>query len=235
VFEFNDLGVIVDNKITWSTHIKSIKARAMRNLGYIKRVLGNNVSLDAKRMLYISLVRSVVMYASQVWSPYLKRDLAMLESIQRQATMYMVKYTDIDYIGRLDATNLLPLAYIREINDILLFYSMMYDRTSINLGRYFTFNDDVRRGRSKVNNYNIVLSRFNTRHCSHGFTNRVIHLWDSLTPALKQIEPSGDTSTEMTMFKRNLIMHYSSKLKNNFDVEDICTWVSWCDCPSCRV
>ena len=43
-------------------------------------------SISAKKLLYISLVRSQLIYGFQLWHPHLIKDIVMLERLQRQAT-----------------------------------------------------------------------------------------------------------------------------------------------------
>ena len=63
-------------------------------------------------------------YGSQVWSP----DTAMLkkriEGVQRRATLWILrlKRGDLSYVDRLKTLDLLPLAYDREISDLMFYY-----------------------------------------------------------------------------------------------------------------
>ena len=66
-----DLGVIIDNKLTFNEHISEKIKKANCMLALIKR---NFKYLDEKTfiLLYKSLVRSQLEYASSVWFPYRK-------------------------------------------------------------------------------------------------------------------------------------------------------------------
>ena len=63
-----DLGVTVTNKLTWSSHIERIVAKANRMLGFLRRNCANIGSCSG-RTLYISFVRSHLGYASEVLAP----------------------------------------------------------------------------------------------------------------------------------------------------------------------
>ena len=80
-----DLGVIIDNKLTFNEHISEKIKKANCMLALIKR---NFKYLDEKTfiLLYKSLVRSPLEYASSVWFPYRKGLINEIESIQRRAT-----------------------------------------------------------------------------------------------------------------------------------------------------
>ena len=69
-------------------------------LGIIKRTCTNECDQKALILLYKSLFRSQLEYASQVWSPYIKGKITALERTQRHATKFILK-TDLSYPERL--------------------------------------------------------------------------------------------------------------------------------------
>ncbi len=72
VTSVRDLGVQVSHNLTWADHIANIISKANRMLGFLRRHCSKGVSCDIQKTLYISLVRSHLIYASQVWSPCLR-------------------------------------------------------------------------------------------------------------------------------------------------------------------
>ena len=69
-------------------------------LGMIKRTFTNECDQKTLILLYKSLFRSQLEYASQVWSPYIKEKITALELAQRHATKFILK-TDLSYPERL--------------------------------------------------------------------------------------------------------------------------------------
>ena len=78
-----DLGVIWCNNLSWSDHIQYISARAYKMLGLLRRTFSRYNSHHSKKLLYIHLVRSHLIYCSQIWRPYLLKDITVLENVQR--------------------------------------------------------------------------------------------------------------------------------------------------------
>ncbi len=79
------LGVTLHKKMQWRTHISTICRKANYSLNVIQKLSGSNWGLSAKVLskLYVSLVRSVMEYASPVWSGNLtSNDSKRLERIQ---------------------------------------------------------------------------------------------------------------------------------------------------------
>ena len=107
-----DLVVQISYNLMWADHIVDITSKANRMLGFLRRHCSKGVPCDIQKTLYILLVRSHLIYASQVWSPrrrgsiYLMRNL---ESVQRRATRFILGGFELDYKCWLIQLKLLPL------------------------------------------------------------------------------------------------------------------------------
>ena len=66
-----DLGLIVSADFNWRPHYQLITSRAYKMLGLLRRVFSSSVAVPAKRSLYTSLVRSQLLYCSEIWHPCL--------------------------------------------------------------------------------------------------------------------------------------------------------------------
>lgn len=84
VTEFKDLGVIYDHKFSFDNHIQYIRKKASRTLSFIIRFSSEFKSVYTFIHLYITLVRPIVEYASQIWRPHSKQSLVVIERIQHR-------------------------------------------------------------------------------------------------------------------------------------------------------
>ena len=117
-----DLGITVSSNLSWSKHIEVAAAKANKTLGLIKRICRDINDCATRRLLYCSLVRPKLEYASNVWSPSTVKHRALIENIQRRANKFILNYPkNMSYQERLIKTNLLPLEFRREILDLQLF------------------------------------------------------------------------------------------------------------------
>ena len=78
-----DLGVIFFTDLSWKKHYEHIITKAYRSLGLLRRTFSKTNSISVKKLLYTSLVRSQVIYGSQIWHPHLIKDIIILERVQR--------------------------------------------------------------------------------------------------------------------------------------------------------
>ena len=51
--------------------------------------------------LYKAFARSILEYANQVWFPYKRKDIDMIEDVQRHFTRTIIGLKDLDYHQRL--------------------------------------------------------------------------------------------------------------------------------------
>ena len=76
----------MSHDLSWSKHISQITCNAYRILGLLRRSFSAINNIITRKRLYISLVRSQLLYGSQIWKPALIKDIKSLEQIQRRAT-----------------------------------------------------------------------------------------------------------------------------------------------------
>ena len=99
-----DLGVIIDNKLTFKEYITDKFKTADTMLEFIKK---NFRYLNEKTflLLYKSLVRSQLEYASCIGYPYKLDIIDNIESVQRRATKLIPKLKNVSYNERLKILN----------------------------------------------------------------------------------------------------------------------------------
>ena len=89
-----DLSVIFDSRLTFRPHLDSIISRANRNWYFIYRHTKEFKNVNSIRILYLSLVRSILSYASTIWRPIFKCDILRLERIQHKALRRIASLDD---------------------------------------------------------------------------------------------------------------------------------------------
>lgn len=83
VSEITDLGVILDEKMTFKNQIDHVVSRGKSTLAWIKRFAYHFDDLWViKKLYYMTYVLPILEYASQIWSPQQLDQRDRIESIQ---------------------------------------------------------------------------------------------------------------------------------------------------------
>ena len=64
-----DLGIWITDTLHWSYHTHDRCTKANKMLGFLRRAAMEITDVKIRRTLYLSIVRSTLGYATQVWSP----------------------------------------------------------------------------------------------------------------------------------------------------------------------
>jgi hypothetical protein len=91
VSSINDLGVIMDEKMTFSEHVDVMVAKAFAMLGFIRRLPLEFRDPHTLKSLYTSLVRSKLEYASCVWNPFYDVCVDRVDRVQRRFIRYALR------------------------------------------------------------------------------------------------------------------------------------------------
>ena len=81
-----DLGVMFTSDLSWTEHYNTISCKAFQNLGLIHRTFSQYAPSSVKKLLYLTLLRSQLMYCSPIWRPRLIKDILLLERVQRKSS-----------------------------------------------------------------------------------------------------------------------------------------------------
>ncbi|XP_044597272.1 uncharacterized protein LOC123273866 isoform X1 [Cotesia glomerata] len=128
----NDLGITFDYQLTFYDHYTNLVRSTTKILGFVIRSSKKFKNLNAVKALYISLVRSRLEYASVVWSPTYKKQISLIEKVQRKFVKYFLfkKYgvhpdRGNDYLAMCAETNLLTLEERRICASVLIMTSIL--------------------------------------------------------------------------------------------------------------
>ena len=119
-----DLGVIISNDLKPRKHIISTAKKASQRLGMLRRSF-TCIDKEIFCLVYKPMVRSILEYCHQIWSPYLKKDIEVLERVQRRATKMVIGTSNMSYEERLKYLGLFSLEHRRTRGDMILVYKIL--------------------------------------------------------------------------------------------------------------
>ena len=171
-----DLGILVDSKLNFNEQCAAASRKGNQILGIIKR----NFSFMDKGMflkLYKSIVRPHLEYAIQAWNPYTRKNIDLLESVQRRATKLVSSCRDLSYYDRLKYLGLTTLETRRLRGDMIETFKIITGRDNLNIDMFFVLD-----GNTRTRGHNFKLKkpkcRLNIRKFSFG--HRVVDEWNRL-------------------------------------------------------
>ena len=137
VDEEKDLGVTIDSGLKFRKHMSEKISKANSIIYLIKHTF-KFLDADMFKLLYKSLVRPHLEYASPVWSPTLKMDIQNLEKVQRRATRLVPSLTTLSYEERLHQLSLPTLHYRQLRSDLILIYKLTHNLSCLDLNTHCT-------------------------------------------------------------------------------------------------
>ena len=220
-----DLGIIISSDLSWSCHICKIVSKAYKILCLLRRTFCSSNDTTTKKRLYISLIRSQVMYGSQIWRPLLIKDMKPIKSLQHRATKYILNDYTSDYRSRLIQLKLLPLAMQLELNDICFFIKSLKltsSSNSFNISMYTSFSVNPTRSGSYRK---LVQPLVKSNRDKQFYFNRLPYLWNSLPPI--------DLSLSLSSIRLKLIDIFWDSFLKSFNPDILCTYYFSCPCHNC--
>lgn len=147
-----DLGVTIDSKLTFTTNISNMSIKAMKVLGFIKR-LSVGFSIFTFKRLFCALVRPILEYCSVIWSPNYRVHIETIERIQRRflrtaAFRLGLSREDYVYDDILSLLNMKTLESRRSVADICFLHGLISGRIDCpEILCQINFNVVIRRNR----------------------------------------------------------------------------------------
>ena len=175
--EEKDLGVIISRDLKWHKQVTTSAKKANKMLGLIKNTF-TYMNKEMFNVLYKTLVRPHLEYCPQVWSPFLAKDINILEQIQRRATKIVPEISNLSYEDRLKELKLFPLKDRRLRGDMISTYKMINGLMNVDREQLVPMH-----GNPSTRSHNQQLKgkvvKGNMR--KHFFTQRIILPWNNLS------------------------------------------------------
>ena len=171
-----DLGVLVQSDMKVSQQCSNVVKICNKILGLIYRSFTLK-SKDAILSLYKALVRPCLEYCAQVWRPHLKKDIELLEGVQRRGTRMIEGFKNLTYSERIDRCNLTTLETRRLRGDLIELFKIVKGFEGIDIS-HLNMQFCTTSGRGHM--YKLYKKRFRTDTGKFNFANRVVDEWNVL-------------------------------------------------------
>ena len=190
-----DLGITISTDLKPEVHISEIVSKAYKILGLIKRTLSCKKS-SVILPLYIALVRPILEYGAQAWSPLLQKDINKLEIVQKRALRIMSDIRHLSYPEKLAKLNLYSLEYRRLRGDLIETFKILKGYTRVDISTFFTLFNSLEIS-TRGHLLKLEKHRFHCNTRKFFFSNRVVDIWNSLPHDVVSIETVNGFKTKL--------------------------------------
>ena len=129
VTSYKYLGLLITSDLMWTTHITNICTKTRKLIGILYRQFYKYSSCSTLLKLYASFIRPHLEYASAAWDPHLKKDIELIEDVQKFALKVCLKSWNSTYVELLEKSHLPTLEARRKDAKLCHMYKIVNNET----------------------------------------------------------------------------------------------------------
>ena len=152
-------------------------------------------------------MRPLLDYCSNLWCPFRKSEIDLIESVQKRFTKRLSGMEELQYSDRLKLLGTESLEKRRLKSDLCMYYKIIYELVDLPVDDFFCF----RTGITRNNGLCLNMNSFRSNAERYYFKNRCIRAWNMLPFSVVN-------STSLFTFKRGLAnFDFRKYLRTNHD------------------
>ena len=177
-----DLGIQVSENLKPSVHCAYITAKAYSRCKLILKCFKTR-NLFLLLRAYKTYVRPILESCTEVWNPYLLKDILCVERVQKYFTrmaLFKCGVQYLEYAGRLKFLYLDSLELRRLKADLHMVFKIVHGLVDLRFDEFFAFDTSPYNLRGHA--YKLKCSeKYNLECRKHFFSQRIVKVWNSLS------------------------------------------------------
>ena len=183
---FKDLGITINDRLSFDEHVSLTVNKARRMLGMISRSFSQR-DIHASINLYKTYVRSKLEFGNILWQPYTQRNIKLVESVQRRMTKRLPGFGHLPYRERLYNLKIQSLQARRIRYHLIFLYKAVHGYVDLDIFKLF---DVVTNSSTRGNHFRLYTSRCHHNYRNYFFTGPagIAQYWNMLSDAEINVE-----------------------------------------------
>ena len=225
-----DLGVIVTKNLNWQEQCSKVLSKANQKLGMARRNCYFVQDENRRRVLYLTLVRSLFEHCSVIWRPVTKSQISKLEGLQKRAIKWILheeysSYSQSTYIQKCRQLKIMPIEDRFDFLDLIFFFKVVKQLIPVTLPSYL----QPFQGQSRLRSCHMdplcfttsVLPRASSNAFAKNFFFRTHTKWNHIPLVIREIESITEFKSKLStyMWDRILPGEYGCDLEFFNDAE----------------
>ena len=209
VEEHKLLGLVIDQHLTWKSHLDYIGAKVAQRLALLRRIK-SFLSTDDRHTFYRAMVTPLYEYGSIIWGDVSKHIANRITTLQKYAGRTIL---DIRNRREINSTELFKKLNWLPFSDLITFLRATLMFKCFNNAAPTYMSDKFHKLRDLHSIYtrqatadHLALPKFKLATAQNSFSFKGAKLWNSLPISIK-------SSTLLSSFKRNLSKHLRNLVK----------------------
>ena len=190
VREHKVLGVIIDEELSWESHINYICKKLSRNL-YLLSKLTQFANKKTLLMFTHAHIMSHINYASSLWDGASKNNLKKLISLHRRSAKLILRSETISTDNKLLKLNILPLHRQCLFNKAVLMFKVYSNKAPSSISGLFS------KSTNRYGSLNFILPKARIEICKTSLSFSGAAVWNDLPLSIK-------LSASISVFKTKL-------------------------------